>query len=99
MSPPTARVAPTPLSAPRTRRVMGGGSNSASEIWKPWRGWKLEPAAGVLRTTVQIATGGRGKERWSNGGDRTPEATHKGYEANLLSGDVASAPRLAAAPL
>jgi hypothetical protein len=55
---------PYTLSAPKIRRVMSGGSNSASEIWKPWRGWKLEPAACVLRTAVQIATGGRGKSRW-----------------------------------
>ena len=29
---------------------MSGGSDSASEIWKPWPGWKSEPAACVLGT-------------------------------------------------
>jgi hypothetical protein len=43
---------------------MSGGSDSANETWKPWPGWKLEPAAGVLRTAIQIATGRRGKSQW-----------------------------------
>jgi hypothetical protein len=43
---------------------MSGASDSAGEIWKPWRGWKLEPATCVLRTAVQIFTGGRVKPRW-----------------------------------
>ena len=43
---------------------MSGGSDSANEIWKPWPGWKSEPAACVLRTTTRIATGSRGEFRW-----------------------------------
>jgi hypothetical protein len=43
---------------------MSGGSDSANETWKPWPGWKFEPAACVLRTTTRIATGSRGEFRW-----------------------------------
>ena len=50
---------------------MSGGSDSANETWKPWPGWKSEPAACMLRTTTRIATGSRAAAEANFGGWRS----------------------------